>query len=78
MNPDLEKLFDQAVSLTGTEREEFIARNCADPGLRSELDKLLASDRGASTFLQEAVMDESLRVTQHAGYRPLLFSHLAK
>src|SRR5215472_14643441 len=64
MNPDLEKLFDEAVSLTGTEREEFITRNCPDHGLRRELEKLLASDPGASAFLQNAVMDAASSVLQ--------------
>ena len=64
MNPELEKLFDQAVSLTDTEREEFIARNCPDSGLRRELEMLLASDEGASTFLQGAVMGAASSVLQ--------------
>lgn len=70
MNPDLEKLFDQAVSLNGTEREEFIAGNCPDPGLRRELEKLLASDPGASTFLQDTVLDAASSALQD-----LTFSH---
>jgi serine/threonine protein kinase len=70
MNSDLEKLFEQAVSLTGAEREEFIARNCDDPGLRRELEKLLASDRGASTFLQDAVMDAASSVLEALALSP--------
>jgi tetratricopeptide (TPR) repeat protein len=70
MNPDLEKLFDQAVSLAGTEREEFIARHCPDPELRRELEMLLASDQGAGTFLQGAVMDAASSVLQDLAFSP--------
>ena len=70
MNPDMEKLFEQAVSLTGIERDEFIARNCPDPGLRRELEQLLASDAGASTFLQDAVMDAASSALQALALSP--------
>jgi serine/threonine protein kinase/tetratricopeptide (TPR) repeat protein len=70
MNPDLEKLFDQAVSLVGAEREEFIARHCPDPELRRELETLLASDQGAGTFLQGAVMEAASSVVQDLAFSP--------
>ena len=70
MNPDLEKLFEQAVPLTGTERVEFIARNCPDSALRRELEKLLASDLDAATFLQDAVMDAASSMLQALALSP--------
>lgn len=70
MNPDLERLFDHAVSLTGTEREEFIARNCPDPGLRRELEMLLACDPGSATFLQDRVMHAACSVLHDLSFSP--------
>lgn len=70
MNPELEKLFDQAVSLAGTEREEFIARHCPDPALRHELEMLLDSDQGSGTFLQGAVMDAASSVLKDLEFSP--------
>ena len=63
MNPDLEKLFEQAVGLAGPEREEFLSQHCS-PDLRNELEQLLAHDQGAETFLHRAVADESSSALQ--------------
>src|SRR5215471_3882146 len=70
MNPELEKLFDRAVSLQGTERQEFIARHCPDPAMRRELEMLLESDHGAGTFLQGAVIEAASAVLEDLVFSP--------
>jgi eukaryotic-like serine/threonine-protein kinase len=70
MNPELEKLFDQAVSLAGTERDEFIARHCPDPALRRELEMLLSSDQGAETFLQGTVLNAASSMLEALTFSP--------
>jgi eukaryotic-like serine/threonine-protein kinase len=70
MNPELEKLFDQAASLAGTEREEFISRHCPDPLLRRELEMLLAFDQGAETFLQSTVLNAASSMLQALTFSP--------
>ncbi len=69
LNPDLEKLFEQAVSLAGAEREKFLSEHCF-PELRGELEELLAHDRGAETFLQRAVAEESASALQNLVLAP--------
>jgi eukaryotic-like serine/threonine-protein kinase len=64
LNPDLEKLFEQAVDMTEAERERFLAQHCSDPDLRRELDLLLAHDQGAETFLEHAVSEEAMSVLE--------------
>jgi hypothetical protein len=70
MNSDLEKLFEQAVGLEGAQREEFLAKHCSDPGLRHQLEQLLAHDQGAESFLQGAVSAEACSVIQTLGLSP--------
>ena len=62
MNTELERLFEQAVCLEGTQREEFLAQHCTDPVLRHQLGQLLLHDRGAETFLQDVVKHEATSV----------------
>jgi len=62
MNSDLEKLFDQAVSLTGTEREEFITRNRLDTVLRREVREVAGFGSRRFHLLQDAVMDAASSV----------------
>jgi hypothetical protein len=65
MTPDIEDLFEQAVSLSGTEREEFLVQHCADTKVREELRNLLAHDQGAETFLKGAVAEEASTILQN-------------
>jgi len=70
MNPELENLFEQAVGLAATEREQFLAEHCSDPDLRRELELLLAHDQGAETFLQQAVSEEASSALQTFVFTP--------
>jgi eukaryotic-like serine/threonine-protein kinase len=70
MNPELENLFEQAVGLAATEREQFLAEHCSDPDLRRELELLLAQDQGAETFLQRAVSEEASSALQTFVFTP--------
>ena len=64
MNAEIEKLFEQAVSLTKAQREEFLAQHCTDPELREQLVQLLAHDQGAEAFLESAVSAEADSILQ--------------
>ncbi len=70
MNPELEKLFEQAVGLAAAEREQFLAEHCSDPDLRRELELLLAHDQGAETLLQRAVSEEASSALQTFLFTP--------
>ena len=70
MNSDLEKLFDQAVSLTGTEREEFITRNRLDTVLRREVREVAGFGSRRFHLLQDAVMDAASSVLQALALSP--------
>ncbi|MEO8439568.1 MAG: protein kinase [Spartobacteria bacterium] len=50
-------LFDAAVELTGTERAEFLERECADNHeLRAEVESLLAADADVSRFIDDPIL----------------------
>ncbi|MBA3607396.1 MAG: serine/threonine protein kinase, partial [Chthoniobacterales bacterium] len=50
-------LFDAAVELLGTERGEFLARECAgDRELRAEVESLLAADADLSRFIENPIL----------------------
>src|SRR5271163_2857493 len=70
MNPELENLFERAVGLAATEREQFLAEHCSDPDLRRELELLLAHDQGAETFLQQEVSEEASSALQTFVFTP--------
>ena len=64
MNSELQRLFERAVDLTESEREDFLALHCTDPALRRELDLLLMHDQGAQTFLGKIVSSEATSALQ--------------
>ena len=65
-------IFDQAVALKGSERESFLAAQCAgDPELRHEVESLLVSDAQAGTaFLNTPAVNLAAdTVPHHVGRR---------
>jgi serine/threonine protein kinase/tetratricopeptide (TPR) repeat protein len=48
----LEELFDAAIELPPAERAAFLDRECPDPDLRAELEKLLQAEAASGDFLQ--------------------------
>ena len=57
----LEPLFHVALELGPAERAVFLTEACADSGLRSQVERLLASHDGIGAFLQSpAVVDEGV------------------
>ena len=47
----IEALFDEALSLQPDERTAYLAEACSDAGLRAHVERLLAADAQAGTFL---------------------------
>jgi hypothetical protein len=57
LSPDdwrrVEALFDDALALPASRRREYLAAACPDnPALQQELERLIASDERATTFLE--------------------------
>ena len=61
----IKKVFDQAVALNGSERESFLAEQCAgDSELRHEVESLLVANTQAGTgFLNTPAVDLTVRET---------------
>lgn len=68
MNPEVERLFGQAVGLDETQRQAFLAENCSNPEVRKEVQLLLAHDQGAESFLRNVVLSEASEF--HAALSP--------
>ena len=49
--PTLRDLFEQALSLPLDARARMLAERCSDPGVRAELDRLLAADAEQGDWL---------------------------
>ena len=72
LSPDdwrrLEALFDDALALPASHRREYPASACPDnPALRQEVERLIASARRATTFLESPVTWTEEHVTPGAG-----------
>lgn len=75
--PTLRELFDTAVQLPGRTRERWLAKHCADPLRRAEVEKLLAADTIDGDLLSSgdaanaafAIGDASIAGTMPAGSR---------
>ncbi|MGN6191118.1 MAG: serine/threonine-protein kinase, partial [Rhodanobacteraceae bacterium] len=50
--PTLRALFEQALSLAPEARARMLAERCGDPGVRAELDRLLAADAEQGDWLE--------------------------
>ena len=69
LSPDdwrrLEALFDDALALPASRRREYVAGACSDnPALQQEVERLIASDERAATFLESPVTWMEERVTR--------------
>ena len=54
----VEQLFESALALEPTEREDFLDRVCGDdPELRRRVEELLAEDKAAGSFLEHPPFD---------------------
>ena len=53
LRPEVEALFANALDLSESEQEAFLARECSgDPVMRAEVETLLRNYRAAGTFLE--------------------------
>jgi eukaryotic-like serine/threonine-protein kinase len=64
MNAVVERLFEAALEISPARRAEFLSEQCADAKLRREVELLLEHDRGAETFLAQAVAGEAAAVVE--------------
>jgi serine/threonine protein kinase len=59
----LEQLYHEAAARQGEDRAAFLARECTgDPGLRAQLESLLAEDDDTATFLEEPALAIAARL----------------
>lgn len=57
----IEQIFNEAIELEGTEREQFLARECAgDDELRAQVERLIGRDEEEEEFLEKPVWTDSL------------------
>ncbi|MGA3044972.1 MAG: serine/threonine-protein kinase, partial [Bryobacteraceae bacterium] len=64
MNAEVERLFEAALEIPPEQRGQFLSQQCADDRVRREVESLLEHDRGAETFLGQAVAGEAASVIQ--------------
>jgi len=73
VNPEVEKLFEEAAAATGAERAGYLERNCSDPEIRREVELLLSHDQEAESALTRVVSRAATSVLQSfalpAGHR---------
>jgi eukaryotic-like serine/threonine-protein kinase len=62
MNAEVERLFEAALEIPPEQRAQFLSQQCADAEVRREVELLLEHDRGAETFLAQAVAGEAASV----------------
>ena len=68
----VERLYQEAVDLDATEREEFLARACPDDeGLRDEVRSLLGHQPAADDFLEQPALAEAARSLAREARPPL-------
>jgi eukaryotic-like serine/threonine-protein kinase len=56
----IEALFDAAVELDPAERDSFLDRECTEPALRAEVERLLRAERDSSGFLAARAAEPQL------------------
>ncbi|MBD0372027.1 MAG: protein kinase [Pyrinomonadaceae bacterium] len=75
----VEEVFNSALDYSGPERDEYLARACAeDEGLRGEVERLLASYEKASGFIEEppfTIKKSAEAVRQHQSLLGASISH---
>lgn len=64
MNPEIERLFDAALSLPREQRSDFLSHNCADVAMRHEVEELLLHDDGAEIFLNRSLASAAASMLQ--------------
>ncbi len=64
MNAEVERLFEAALEIPPEQRAQFLSQQVADAEARREVELLLEHDRGAETFLGQAVAGEAASVIQ--------------
>ncbi len=64
MNAEIERLFEAALDIPAAHRPQFLSQHCADAEVRREVELLLEHDRGAETYLAQAVAGEAASVVR--------------
>src|SRR5262249_22012390 len=54
--PRVREVFEAALALPSDERSAYVAASCEDPGLRVEVERMLASHEHAGTFLEHPAL----------------------
>jgi serine/threonine protein kinase len=70
VNPEIERLFDEALELPHAQRADFLVRNCPDLTLRREVELLLEHDEGAETFLDHSLSSAAAAMFQSLAMPP--------
>ena len=68
MNAEVERLFEAALEIPPAQRAQFLSQQCADAEVRREVELLLEHDRGAETFLGQAVAGEASAVVESLSF----------
>jgi eukaryotic-like serine/threonine-protein kinase len=68
MNAEVERLFEAALEIPPEQRAQFLSQQVADAEARREVELLLEHDRGAETFLGQAVAGEAASVIQSLSF----------
>lgn len=68
MNAEVERLFEAALEIPPEQRAVFLLQQCADYQVRREVELLLDHDRGAETFLGQAIAGEATSVIQSLAF----------
>src|SRR5215469_2199833 len=75
---EVERLFHEALALPADERPAYLAENCSDPGIRSELESLLAcaTDSTAPSLIN-AVESVAMSVSASGLIGPAMWPRLS-
>ncbi len=70
MNPEIERLFVDAVALPPEQRADFLSQNCPDAATRREVEELLLHDAGAEGFLNQSLAGAAAAMLQSLTLSP--------
>lgn len=70
VNPEVEDLLIAATRVPPHEREEFLAKHCPDPAVRSEVEALLRDASAAERYFENAVQSVAVSLSASRGLSP--------
>lgn len=68
MNAEIERLFEASLEIPPEQRAQFLSQECADAEVRREVELLLEHDRGAETFVAQAIASEAASVIRSLSF----------